>query len=78
MPPSYPLWLREKGRAAQRTAIPGRENATQRSDISSSPRPVGYVSTYFDSSGGKLSSVVPAKQIAELITEVVEGKKDKP
>lgn len=37
-----------------------------------------YVSTYFDSSGGKLSSVVPAKQVAELITEVVEGRKEKP
>jgi hypothetical protein len=37
-----------------------------------------YVSTYFDSSGGKLSSVVPARQIAELITEVLEGLKDKP
>ncbi|EDY20959.1 hypothetical protein CfE428DRAFT_1252 [Chthoniobacter flavus Ellin428] len=37
-----------------------------------------YVSTYFDSSGGKLSSVVPARQIAELITEVVGDRKEKP
>ena len=34
-----------------------------------------YVATYFDESGGKLSSVVPARQIMELITETVEGKK---
>jgi len=34
-----------------------------------------YVATYFDESGGKLSSVVPARQIVELITETIEGKK---
>lgn len=33
-----------------------------------------YVTTYFDASGGKLSSVVPARLIIELITEAVGGK----
>jgi hypothetical protein len=36
-----------------------------------------YITTYFDASGGKLSSVVPARQIIELITENVGSKKDK-
>jgi hypothetical protein len=36
-----------------------------------------YVSTYFDQSGGKLSSVVPARNIIALITETMGAKKDK-
>jgi hypothetical protein len=35
-----------------------------------------YVTTYFDASGGKLSGVVPARQIIELISETVGNRKD--
>lgn len=37
-----------------------------------------YVSTYFDNTGGKLSAVVPAQYIAELVTQTLADQKGKP
>ncbi len=36
-----------------------------------------YVSTYFDNTGGKLSGIVPAQYIAELVTQTLAEQKEK-
>ena len=37
-----------------------------------------YVATYFDATGGKLSGIVPAQYIAELVTLTLANPKEKP